>query len=179
MKHGYPHFSTGTYMFQRIPTLFNFDDNELRITQPTPTLLAVHLPPGHLPPTALGPPPTIPCAIKIGVSDLKNKNKNKNTPPGGFRSRWTHLLIQGRDDPVRLLVDELDAVLVVRELDEVPLDLLALVLLLSKTKNIKHTHVDWLRFRLFRSYQPVLPSVQRYTPSTIYLYIDLVINSQV
>ena len=52
-----------------------------------------------------------------------------------------HLFVKGRDDPVRLLVDELDAVLVVRELYKVPLDLLALVLLLSTTTTTKkHTH---------------------------------------
>ena len=50
------------------------------------------------------------------------------------------MCIRDRDDPVRLLVDELDAVLVVRELYKVPLDLLALVLLLSTTTTKKHTH---------------------------------------
>lgn len=68
---------------------------------------------------------------------------NATQPPGGSArckfTNYTYLLVQGRDDAVRLPVDELDAILVVRELDERPLDLFALVLLLKKPQKKKRS----------------------------------------
>lgn len=64
--------------------------------------------------------PTTPCRLVVrAMQQLHTK----------------YLLVQGWDDAVRLPVDELDAVLVVRELDERPLNLFSLVLLLKPLVN--------------------------------------------